>query len=195
MVEWFQALTTLQQVYLVFALLGTFLFLIQLVLMVVGGDGDMDGGDVGLDGQVDTDMSHDTDASFKLLSYQGLTAFFMMFGLTGMALNRGSGYSGFISTVVSLGVGAAAMYGVAKLFGFFKSMHSSGTINIYNAIGQKGRVYLTIQEETPGQIEVAIQGHLKIYDAISEDKTKIPTDMQVQVVGVISNKTMVVKRI
>jgi membrane protein implicated in regulation of membrane protease activity len=208
MTEWFDSLTHLQLIFFIFAIIGTVLFLIQLVLILVGGgdtDGDVDvdtgdglgGGDVGGDvhGDVHGDHHHpSSDASFKLLSFQGLTAFFMMFGFVGLAMNRGSGLGGTVSVLVAIVAGFGCMWLVARLFRFFYGLQSSGTINLSNAVGQQARVYLKIKRNVPGQIEVPIQGHLKIYDAVSEDNKEIPTDTRVVVVSV-NGTTMVVKRL
>ena len=63
------------------ALLGGSLFLVWFVLMMIGGAvgdvaGDMFGADIGLD----------ADLSFKALTFQGISAFTMMFGLIGLAI-------------------------------------------------------------------------------------------------------------
>jgi membrane protein implicated in regulation of membrane protease activity len=208
MTEWFDSLTHLQTVFFVFATIGSVLFVVQLVLILIGGgdadaEMDLDGGDLDtgdmvasdVDGDMDIDHDHpSSDASFKLLSYQGLTAFFMMFGLVGLAMNRGSEQGGVISVVVAISAGFSCMWLVAKLFKFFHGLQSSGTINLKNAMGQSGRVYLTIKPDAPGQIEIEIQGHLKIYEAVSEDKEVLPTDTRIKVVAV-NGTTMVVKRL
>jgi membrane protein implicated in regulation of membrane protease activity len=205
MVEWIQNLSPLEQSFFGCASVGGVLFLIQLVLMFLGGDANTDmsaeAGDSfghgGLGG--DTDVSGDahhpsSDVSFKLLSYQGLTAFFMMFGLVGLAMRRGSELGAAISTLAAAAAGFLSMLGVAKLFQFFLRLQSSGTINMVNAVGKTGRVYLRIKPNSKGQIEVAFQGRLRICDAMSADKEEIPTDAQVEVTRV-EGAIMIVKRI
>ena len=201
MVDWFESLTHLQQIFCIFAIIGAVLFIIQLVLILVGG-GDADAGaDVGghdiLDGSGDAHggADHgDADTSFKLLSYQGLTAFFMMFGLVGLAMSRGSGQGALLSMGVAVAAGMLCMWLVAKLFVLFRGLQSSGTVNLDNAVGQVGRVYLTIKPGGTGQVEVAVQGHLKIYDAVSAENEAIPTDTAVKVTAV-RGSTMVVQKI
>ncbi len=208
MTEWFDSLTSLQTVFFIFALIGTVLFLIQLILIMIGGgDTDADTGDLNtgdLDTDFDGDVSADadgaaahhhpsSDAAFKLLSFQGLTAFFMMFGLVGLAMNRGSEQGTVLSIGVAIAAGFGCMWLVAKLFQLFHGLQSSGTINLDNAVGRRGRVYLTIKKDTPGQIEVEVQGHLKIYEAISAENEMLPTDTSIKVVG-INGATMVVTK-
>ena len=93
-------MTGLDKLFLACAVFGGILLAIRMVLQFVGGgDGDVDGDvDVGMDVDVDADMDvgdgdvsiADSGASFRLLTLQGLTGFFMMFGLVGLALSRQS---------------------------------------------------------------------------------------------------------
>lgn len=46
-----------------------------------------------------------------------------------------------------------------------------GTINIRNAIGSEGSVYLAIPKNGTGQVQVIVQGSLKTFDAFSKSKT------------------------
>ena len=83
-------LSTIELIYWASTIIGGTLFILRTLMMVLGGgfgEGDFDADfDVDMDASFD-EIDHDaTDASFKLLSMQGLTAFFMMFGLVGLAL-------------------------------------------------------------------------------------------------------------
>ncbi len=206
MVEWVQTLTRLEQTFFVCAAVGSVFFLIQLVLLSLGG-GDA-GTDVGADvgGHIgdgtlggDADLSADghhpsSDLGFKLLSFQGLTAFFMLFGLVGLAMSRGSGLGGGISVLTATAAGFLGMLVVARLFRFFIGMQSSGTIDMRNAVGRTGRVYLRIRAGAKGQVEVAFQGRLRVCDARSADGSEIPNDAHVEVTG-LEGSTLIVKRL
>ena len=213
--EWFASLSSLETTLFVIAVVATFLFAVQLVMMFVGGDadtgdgdaGDLDvgGGDVDLDGpDIDADLdgsgaepyaAHaDTDVAFKLLTFQGVVAFFMMFGWVSLSLSRAQGFSGFIAIGGGVVAGALADLAVAKMMQWFGRLQSSGTMDLWNAVGQEGRVYLSIKADEPGQVQVAVQGHLKVFDAVSDDGSEIPTDTRVEVVRVVSGNTMVVRR-
>lgn len=206
MIEWYEALTGLQKLFVIIGGVGTLIFLIQFVLMLVGGDGDADasGAEVDMatdmsDGDFDftgtdlDDVHVDSDVGFQLLSIQGLSVFFMMFGLVGLAFSRGGGYGAAISLLAGFVVGLIFMYIVAKMFAFFKTLQNSGTISLKNAIGQEGRVYLSIKSDEPGQIEVVVQGHLSIYSARSKHNEEIPTDSRVRVVDVLNDEMIVEK--
>jgi membrane protein implicated in regulation of membrane protease activity len=192
MITWFNSLSGLEQVFAAFAVIGTLLFVIQLVLLLVGvGGSDADGPGM----EVSHDVAHaDTDVAFQILSIQSATAFVMFFGFAGFAMHRGSGLGALPSVGVALAAGVAAMWLVAKAFALFRRSQSSGTLNLANAVGQSGRVYLGIKPDAPGKVEVAVQGRLQIFDAVSETGEPLPTDTRVAVVRVESQSIMVVKR-
>ena len=87
MVAFLEQFEGLEKLFMVCAVAGGILFAIRLVLQFLGGD---TGGHHDISSPVNvggTDIHGDTVAdgsdaylSFKLLSFQGLTAFFMMFG-------------------------------------------------------------------------------------------------------------------
>jgi putative flippase GtrA len=192
--EWYTLLTALQKTFLIVGGLGALIFFIQFILMLLGGNSDSDISDSpDIDGHAEG-VHADSDLGFKLLSIQSLSTFFMMFGLVGLAFNRGGNYNADISLGAAFAVGSIFMYIVAKMFAFFKTLQNSGTINLRNALKKEARVYLTIKPDEPGQIEVDIQGHLNIYDAVSKESVEIPTGARVKVIEVINN-TMVVTKI
>lgn len=200
--DWIEALTGLQKAFFIIGVIGTTVFLIQFVLMLIGGDshgdsdvsvdtseaGDFNGAPHGTD--VDT-VHTDSDLGLKLLSIQSLSVFLMMFGLVGLAVSKGGKYGDGVAFIAGIGVGFLFMYLVAKMFAFFKSLQNSGTLDIRNAIGQEARVYLTIKPDEPGQVEIVIQEHLKILSARSKDNSRIPTDARVRVVHVANNVLIV----
>jgi hypothetical protein len=192
MIDWFNSLSGLEQAFAVAALVGGAVFVLQLVLMLVGtGGADADGPGM----EVSHDIAHaDTDVAFQVLSVQSITAFVMVFGFAGFAMSRGSGFGALPSLGVALVAGVGAMWLVAKTFSFFRKMQSSGTLDLKNAVGQTGRIYLTVKPETPGKIEVAVQGRLQIFDAVSETGEALPTDTRVVVSRVENQNVMIVKR-
>jgi membrane protein implicated in regulation of membrane protease activity len=197
MTEWIMALNAFEKIFLACAVLGGVLFVVRLIMMFVGGDADADAGDGDFDAGGDVDGEADggdTDVAFKLLSFQGITAFFMMFGLVGLAMSRGSGLHYLVSLGGAIAAGLVTVYITDRLFRSFGKLQSSGTLNLKNAVGQEATVYLRIKPDTPGKVQVAVQGRLKTLDAVSEDKTEIKTDTRVKVVGVQANEVLVVKR-
>lgn len=164
------------------------MFLIRTVLLFVGGDTEADvGGDLGAG-------YDDTDVSFKLLSLQGLTAFFMMFGLVGLAMSRQSGLNEFWSVTGGFVAGTITMAIIGQIFVSMKKLQFDGTLNMANAVGEEGTVYLTIPADGTGKARIAIQEHLKVFDAVPANKEEIKTGEQIKVVKVISGNILVVEK-
>lgn len=203
MTTWFLALNAFEKIFLLCAMVGGILFFVRLVLMFIGGDahagdgdvpGDLDGGDVG---GHDGDAHHagDTDVAFKLLSFQGITAFFMMFGLVGLAMSKASGLHWGLALAGAVVAGLLTVWITDRLFRSFGRLQHSGTLQMKNAVGQEGTVYLTIRPSEKGQVQVTVQGRLLTLDAVSKDEGEIATGTRVKVVELSGDSTLVVQKI
>jgi membrane protein implicated in regulation of membrane protease activity len=188
-------LSIIEVIYWVSTIIGGTLFILRLGMLLLGGGL----GDGALDSSLDTGDVHvagdhaDADTSFKLLSVQGLTSFFMMFGLVGLALLR----AGLHVLLTILGGAAAGLVTVAVtgvIFTQMKRLQTEGTIKIQNTVGSEGTVYLTIPKNGTGQVQVIAQGSLKIFDAVASHKNQIVTGEKVRVVGVASGNTLIVEK-
>jgi hypothetical protein len=145
------------------------------------------GGDIAAGDHVDADIS------FKLLSVQGLTSFFMMFGLVGLALLK-AGLPVFVTVLGGMLAGLVTVAITGLIFTQMKRLQTEGTINIQNTVGTEGSVYLTIPKNGTGQVQIIAQGSLKIFDAISNNKSVIATGEKIHVVGVAGGNTLVVEK-
>jgi membrane protein implicated in regulation of membrane protease activity len=189
--------TGLERILWATAILGGALFLIRLVMLFVGGidhDGDASGaGDAdtgGFDG-------HDADStsSFALLSLQSVSAFFMMFGLVGLAILRGLGEGGALWAVLGgFAAGAVSVWVIGKILSVLRGLQSSGTLDMANAVGVEGTVYLRIPADGTGKVQVEIQGRLHEVNAVSEDKVELKTGDAVRVVRVAAGSILSVRR-
>ena len=70
----------------------------------------------------------DSDLSFKLVTIQGITAFFMLFGLTGMALKRMHLLGDVQPLAVAAAAGIAMTYVQAKFMTMLYKLQSSGKL-------------------------------------------------------------------
>lgn len=205
-------LTWIEIIYWGATIVGGTLFFLRTIMMLVGmGHHDLGthfGGDVHIDHDIHLDTAHtshadtsthsdsdsDSDFSFRLLTLQGLTAFFMMFGLVGLALLKAN-----LSTMVTLAgavlAGWLTVRVIGLLFGQMKHLQSDGTLNVQNAIGQTGSVYLTIPAQGTGQVQIPVQGSLRIFDAVSTGEQVIQTGENVRVTGIVDGNTLVVEKI
>jgi hypothetical protein len=144
------------------ALVGGLLFIAWFFLLMIGGlaGGLLDG--VG----VDVDMG--ADLSFKAFTFQGIVAFVLMFGLVGLALSRSDMHQ-MVALLAGTAAGGASMWTMGKMFQVFYSVQSSGNMNIDNAVGMNGTVYMRIKPGEVGQIQVEVQGAMRTLDAVAKD--------------------------
>lgn len=195
-------------IYWAATIIGGTLFILRVAMMLISGglgDGDTDvphdiphdvPQDVHMGGDVHTDVYGDhpsSNISFRLLSVQGLTSFFMMFGLVGLALLK-SNLPVLVTVIGAMIAGLITVAIIGLIFSQMNRLQTEGTIRIQNTIGTAGSVYLTIPKDGTGQVQIIVQGSLKIFDAMSKDKIKIATGEKVQVVGVASGNTLIVEK-
>lgn len=171
------------------AVLGGVLFLLWFALMMIGGiAADL------FDGIFGTDFdAMGADASFKALTFQGIMAFMMFFGLGGLYVLEGDSDQTSLAIVVGSVTGFASMYGTGKLFQLFVSLQSDGTIDMDDSIGSVGTIYLRIPEGGIGQIQVESGNAMRTYNAKSEDGQGMATGEFAEVIDVISS-TLIVRR-
>ena len=179
---WWHSLQASEQIFWSIGLISTLLFIIYLLMQLLGHDADVD---------ADMDMNGG-DIGFALLSFRSLIAFTMFMGYAG-ALSLGMGWG--LLPAVLFGIAAGSPAGrVSYLLGrFLLKQQSSGTLDIYNAIGQKGQVHLYIPAEAKanGKIMITIQGALRELDAITYGPA-IPTGTPVIVESVSDDNLLVV---
>ena len=172
------------------AVAGGVVFAIQLVLMFAGASSDVD-----FDGDVDMgggDVGHAAaDISFKVLSLQGLSAFFLMFGLVGLALLKQSHAGDIMSLLGAFAAGWASTWVISKIFRTFSRLQSSGTLDMASAVGATGTVYLNIDHDKPGKVTVTVQGRLLTLDAVAE--RQLSTGAPIKVVRVLNDNMVAVE--
>ena len=178
----------LELVFLLSAIIGSLLFFVWFLLTMIGGAA----GDV-LEGVFDIDMGS-SDLAFKALTFQGIMAFFMMFGLVGFAMLN-SDQSDAMAAMAGIVAGSISLWGVGKMFEGFKQLEMHGNVDIENAIGQTGSVYSRIPADGPGQVQVTFQGKLQTRAAVSADGSPYATGDFIEVVGVVGGDTLEVKKV
>lgn len=186
-------LTWIEIIYWASTIIGGTLFILRLAMLFIGGNISDDALDTALDTGDASGHHADADVSFKLLSLQGLTSFFMMFGLVGLALLK-AGLHTLLTVVGGILAGLGTVVIISLIFTQMKRLQSDGTLNIQNTIGRDGDVYLTIPKNGSGQVQIIVQGSLKIFDAVSSNKNQIPTGEKIHVVGVAGGNTLVVEK-
>ena len=170
------------------ALVGGILFTLYFFLLMIGGIAT----DI-FDGLFGIDVDMGADASFKALTFQGIMAFLMLFGLAGLYVTKSGG--GPSPAILAGGAaGGLSMYATGKLFELFVNLQQDGTMELSEAIGAKGQVYLRIGDDGVGQVTVEVNEAQRTFNAKSEDGTGIATGDFIEVVDTIG-EVLVVKRI
>ncbi len=142
---------------------------------------------------IDLDYDFDFDIGDLDLGDVSLSAFITLFAIMGWA-----GYLGYQMTSFSH-AGIVGVSGTAGVLGFvaavwlhnrLKALEQTGNVELQNAIGQIGSVYLTIPQGGEGQIQIVVQGKLMTLDARCDEAT-LPTGEQVIVYAIEEDKLIV----
>ena len=168
--------------YLACAVGGGTLFLLRSLMLFVGFGG---GDDVPSEVPAGDVSGGESMSDFHLFSMQGITAFFLMFGLTGWLLLSRETCGQLPAAAAAAAAGAVTLLVVAKIFSASRKLQSDGTIRLADAAGAEGSVYLEIRPGETGQVRVTARGALKVFDARAKDPAaRLPTDTPVRVVAV-----------
>lgn len=186
--DWWDSLSTIQQIYWGIAIPSTLIFLMQTILTFVGGD---------MDADMDHDISVETDhgIGFQFFTFKNFIAFFTIFSWTGIACVN-SGWSTGLTIIASVLAGLAMMVVMASIFYYFSKLTDSGTMKMKNAIGQIGEVYLTVgaKRANIGKVSVKVQGALRELDALTDDKEDLTMGMVVEVIDIINDNLLLISK-
>lgn len=190
MVEWWNALSVVMKILWGITLASSLVFIIQSIMTFLGADTDVD---------FDTDASGldgETEAGtgLGLLTFRNLVNFTLGFGWTAILLKEQiSSVPVLLAVAVLIGAGLVAV--VMMMFKWLSGMQQSGNIDVYKqAVGCTGKVYLTIpaNREGEGKVQININDSVREFAAVT-DGGKLPTGVQIRVVDVISESTLLVE--
>ena len=221
---WWTELLPFVKVFYIIAISSSLLLLIQLIIAMFGFGGDSDvGHDVGAD--VDTDVGgadfdsgadlgghdmgghdlgghdaghgHDaahTGAGIRLFTVQTIVSFLVTFGWSGVAFGS-SEMPWWLAFILAFVIGAVTLFGMAKLMQVMMKLQSSGNIDLTNAVGLSGEVYIPVpaNEGGMGKVNITVQGRYGEYNAVTKGPELLKTGMFVKVVEVRGN-TLVVEK-
>ena len=185
MIDYWLHLTPTMKMFVGIGAVSSTVLTLQMVLAMFGGD--MDGLDV------DIPDAGEGGAS-GILSIRTIGAFFTGFGWSGAAMLQ-AGYGTGAATFVGIVVGSIFMALIFYLMTYLHSLRQEGTINYANAVGKIGSVYLPVPPHRKGigQIEVLVQGRLKIVQAITDNDKKIGNRVAVRVTELVDTQTILVE--
>ncbi len=183
-------MSTMEWVFLTCTIVGGVIFVLRLLLQFFGAA--VDHADLSVSHDVD---GGDSDTSFKALSLQSVTAFLLMFGLTGYVMLKSGGLHPGWAVLGGTAAGSLMVFLVGCVFKGFVRMQASGTLNLANAVDQEGTVYLRIPAGGTGKVQVPVQGRLLTLDAVSEAREEIKSGDRIKVVAVTSGEVLSVRRL
>ncbi len=206
MKEWFLSDPVMAVLYIV-AVPATVILVLQTILLLFGvghGDNDIDAhdgdfGEVSADRGADDFGDHDDggldgDAGLRLFTVRGLVAFFAVGGWSGIAALE-LGADPFVSIVAAILMGFGALILVALFFKWALSLQYNGTLNMNNAVGRTGEVYLTVPAKNGGRgkVNIVIQESFTEIDAITYCERALRYGERVRVTAMADDNTVVVE--
>lgn len=186
MLDWFSNLDFLAKIYWLIAIIGSFIFIIVMIMAFVGGDAD------DLE-DIDSEIDADTGIGFQFITFKNLVGFFTIFGWSGIAC-MDAGLPMPLTIVISIISGLVMMTIMAALFYFMMKLTDSGTLKYKNAIGAIGEVYLTIGADRTkiGKVSVRVQGAVRELEALTDSFTDLKSGTIIKVVDVTENGILIV---
>ncbi len=181
-----------EQVFWIITIPATVIFLALLVLTIFGSDIHTD---VDVDTSIDAHIDSGDSIPFQFLSLKNIVAFFAVFGWSGIGFIH-SEMASWLVILLAVLCGLLMMFLMASLFYLMSKLAESGTLNMKNAVGKLGEVYLRIpaQRGGMGKVQLNVQGSVQTLDAITDDQDIIPTSSIIQVVDVIDDHILLVKK-
>ena len=180
---WFglEGITGVDVLFAACAIIGTVLFILYFLLVMVTGAAD------GMLEVAGFDFEMDAAGVFHMFTLQGLLSFVMMFGIFGLAVSQsGNNTNAVLAVLAGTAAGTASMYLVAKVFQAMRGLESDGTIVHNKALGARGTIYRRISPNKPGQVQVEFQGALRTMSARSDDDAAtLETGSLIEVVDTI----------
>ncbi len=195
MIEWWESLTLVQQIFGLIAIPSTVILVIQTILVLVGvgeveGDADVD---------FDTDVPDGTDTAesangFALISVRGIIAFLAVGGWTGVVIESAGAHVA-VTLILSMVAGFIALFAVAWLMRMTSKLQDKGNISLKNAVGKTAKVYIAIPDTgKSGKVTLTFQGRFTECDAITQSgKTLMPGELVV-VTGLADANTLLVQK-
>lgn len=174
-------------VYWLMAIIGSLIFLVQLIMSLFGHGGD----DGHFEGYGHPDHMDGGFSMFKLFSFRTVIAFITFFGWGGVLF----GDKGFVGFLFSFLCGVLMMLATALMMYLLMKMQHSGNINPSDYVGCTGTVYLSIPKgrSEHGKVTVTVRNCTREILAVADEDLK--TGDAIKVEEMISEHKFLVKKI
>lgn len=208
MEEWWNSIPAFEKLFWIVAFPSSIIFVIQAIMTLLGIENGHDIEVHGLDMSHGIhDLPHDhnlygdenpseiLDVKFKFFTMRSIIVFFTVFSWAGIASVR-HGINHLISVLISIILGFIMMAVVSFMYYFIQKFTEEGTMDINNAIGKEGEVYLTIpgRGQGEGKIQIVIQGALRTMDAVTYGE-ELTTGEKIIVIKIVDNQLLLVEKI
>jgi hypothetical protein len=192
MINWWNELDLIQQIFALIALPSTVLIIIQTVLLLIGIGGESDT-DVDID---DVDGIDLPDDGLAIFSIRGILSMLCITGWVAVALLETSLPAG-VSIGIAIACGVATLIGMAYLMRAVNRLQSSGNIDVGNCIGKIAEVYIPIPAagSGSGKVNLTVQEKFSEFTAITTAGNQLKTGSYVRVVAVNEAGVLVVEPI
>lgn len=202
MIEWWEAMNFVQKAFALVAIPSTLVLVLQTVLLLFGlGQSDADA-DLDTDADLDVDVddvdapdSNLFDGGLRLFTVRGIVAFLAVFGWTGLAMLKGGAYS-WVAILVATVAGGIALFLMALAMRAFMRLQADGSMDIRNALGVSGTVYITVPpaRSERGKVSIVLQNQLGEFDAVTDEEEPLRYGTEITVIGISGTNTLVVKK-
>ena len=191
MINWWNELLLIQQIFALIAIPSTFLIVLQTVLMLIGIGGD---NAADADGDIDVDDLEIPDDGLALFTVRGVTSMLCITGWVAVALLETTLPQG-VSIAIAILSGVATLIGMAYLMRAVYKLQSSGNIDVENCIGKIGEVYIPIPAagNGSGKVNLTVQEKFSEFSAITTSDDQLKTGAFVRVVAVGPSGVLVVE--
>lgn len=190
MTELFENMTILEQTYWSIALVSSIILLFIFVTTFVGG------GDVDMEADASDFAADDGGVGFQFFTFKNFVAFFTMFGWTGVTCLDNELSSG-LTLIISTVAGLIMMVLTSLLFYWMHKLSETGTLNIKNAVGAVGEVYLPIgaDRSSMGKVQIKVQGSLRELEAVTNEPEDLKTGDLVKVKEIVGAEILLVEKL
>lgn len=196
MINWWNGLELVQQIFALIAIPSTAILIIQTVLQLIGIGGDDVPEDIDGDGipDFDLDAAAAADDGLSLFSIRGILSMLCITGWLGVGLLE-TALPDWAAILIAVAAGVATLIGIAFLMRGIYKLQSSGNIDISNAIGKVAQVYIPIPAAGAGsgKVTITLQEKFCEYTAITAAAEALKTGSYVRVVSVSDGGVLLVE--
>lgn len=192
---WWDSLTSVYKIFWASSIISTFIFVVMVVLSVIGGDSDADA-DADADGDGGGGADGGAGMMSYILSFKTLLAFVLGASWTGLSALY-QGMSLFAIALISILSGVLMMALMAFLLSLFVKLQHDSTLDMTNTIGASGVAYVTIPANggKGGQVEILVNNSYQTFEAITDEALPIATEEPIEVVDLLEDNVLMVRRL